>query len=349
MASGEWSALRESVVYAEFLLLTTATAFAFNNALTGLDHEGREGSPFVCVQRLLWQLIEGGNAQQQGSSGDPAAPPAVSPSLSLRCSQLAWSLTQLSLRSSAYLHSNAYMVAIAIVFLAASRFGPPAVAAAAAAAPQAPAVADGAAMEDVPVAAAADAATSFPDGEETKTDSNPPSVLAGAHELIDLDVCADRIGWAPRFRVVDAPAPEADGGAPTPLTAPLRWYHALCPTITDALLLSLCEIIVEAALAAPPLPSTPGAGSLAADLQHLADAYPGVWRAAPPLLRMRGPTPRSKWCSCASQRRPSRKARCYPTKSPSRALPRASRPPLPLPLSSQRTEPWSPPVRRRGT
>ena len=273
VASGEWSALRESLVYAEFLLLTTATEFAFNNVLTCLDHEGQEGSPLFCVQRLLWQLIDGNSQQQQASGSSPSVAASVpSPALSLRCSQLAWMLTQLSLRSSIYLHSNAYMVAIAIVFLAARRFGRSA--ATSAAQPAAPADASAVAMEDIPVAAAAtvDDIPSRTDEGESKTSLDAFVGAAAKEEFIDLDACADRLGWAPRFRVVDAVAPGSV--APTPLLMPLRWYHALCPTITDALLLSLCEIIVEAALAAPPLLSTPGAESFATDLQLLANSYP---------------------------------------------------------------------------
>jgi hypothetical protein len=97
-------------------------------------------------------------------------------------------------------------------------------------------------------------------------------------EFIDLDATVDRKGWAPRFRVVDSSSiksldVDSSSSILPPSSGRLSWYHALCPTVTDELLLSMCELIVEAALTAPSLPGSASDPS-ASEVQRLAEAYP---------------------------------------------------------------------------
>jgi hypothetical protein len=282
--SSEWTALRESIVYAEFLLLTCATEFSFNNALTGVDHEGREGTPFHSVQRLLWQLMDEEHEQEQddvtvaAALATPAEAAASSSSLPLRCSRLAWNLTQAAVRSSILLHSNAFIASIAIVYLAAFIFR------------RKPRIAAGSAGSAVSAMAASssDAIVQPVDAAHTPMSDHAGSILSSSSQddsettWLDLDARADVNGWAPPLRVVEsahqindvddsASAMSVDTPLPVAPTVRFSWYHALCPTLSEELLLALCEIIIEAAVAAPPVS---GSAPDAADLQLVIDSYP---------------------------------------------------------------------------
>jgi hypothetical protein len=287
----EWTALRESVVYAEFLLLTTATEFAFNASLGAgaADEEDQtDADVFQIVQRLFWQLVDRPDDQEQDdvsvaealvSPASSTAATAVSSHAALRASRLAWSLTHAAVRSSVFLHSNPYVVAIAIVFLAVYPFqrrrrsrsdetqSPAASAAESLVRVSLAGQGDGSVVVSI-AADVSDTAAASSSGLSTTAVSTDDAFA------LDLDASVDRLGWAPRFRVVDSPATGEDAdvtAAASPANHPLRWWHALSPTLSDELLLALCELVVEAGVTVPPLP---GLAEDAGELQRLADAYP---------------------------------------------------------------------------
>ena len=253
--SNDWTTVRATIVYIEFILLTYVTEFAFNNVLTSLENEGIEGTIFTHVQQLVLEMIEPPPSNDSSSSSlSPTSPSSPYPSagVATHFSRLAWILTHAAVKSTALLHSNAHIVAIAITFLTAQRFAKQ--------------------------QHSTNTLNSTSTGSDTPIESSPgdvpmdvdsshssPSTTHSPSESIDLNLIAQSKGWIPTFAVTDRPASA-------------HWYHALCPTLTPSILLTLCELIMESALAQPLPPQSDLEGlqsdNMPSDIDHIASQHP---------------------------------------------------------------------------
>lgn len=227
--SHEWTTLRATIVYIEFILLTHVTEFAFNGVLTSLEDEGIEATLFTTVQKLVVELVEPLHVTPLNTDGHQALafPPA---DVATRFSRLAWILTHAAMRGPALVHSNAHVVAIAVVFLTAQRFKPQ------------------------------PAQTNLAGCTAMDVDTHA--------DMVDLNSLAAGAGWSPRFVVLSSPSDP---------TTP-QWFHALCPTLSFTLLLTLAELIIEAAISMPMPPDSNRDGtksdSMQAAIDDIADQHP---------------------------------------------------------------------------
>jgi hypothetical protein len=279
--SHEWTHLRANLVYLEFVVLTYATEFGGNNATTGGLGEEQDGTVYDIVERLLEEMTEP-SATEERKSELPVSLPYPSPALAEQISKLVWILTHAAVRSTVYLHSNAYVVAIAIVHLASQRFRPSSAAATPAAAPPSaalPSIAENpsAAADSVPATPVDPAASpmtpmavDLPYAVPATLPANDAASSTVPEESLDLNAIAQHKGWIPSRIVVDsndAPMQHA------------QWYHALCPSLSPAILLPLCELILESALAMPNPPASSAEtrkseASMQGEVEQLATMWP---------------------------------------------------------------------------